>query len=104
MKRLYIAGPMTGLPAFNYPAFFAAAVSLSAVGYEVENPAQNDPQDSWESYMRLSIVQIAKSDGICTLPNWFMSRGATIEVELARQLAMPDLFLEEWIQLAKEGR
>jgi hypothetical protein len=40
MTRAYIAGPMTGLPEFNFPAFHAAAASLRARGFEVENPAQ----------------------------------------------------------------
>ena len=37
MKRIYIAGPMTGLPDFNYPAFNAAAARMRALGFEVEN-------------------------------------------------------------------
>jgi hypothetical protein len=32
---LYIAGPMTGLPDYNYPAFEQARASLEAAGYRV---------------------------------------------------------------------
>jgi hypothetical protein len=32
MKRIYIAGPMTGLPEFNYPAFNAEAQRLRGLG------------------------------------------------------------------------
>jgi len=39
--RIYIAGPMTGLPEFNYPAFNAAAEYLRSLGHHVENPADN---------------------------------------------------------------
>ena len=43
--RIYIAGPMSGLPDFNYPAFNQAEQRLLALGYEVENPATNpDPR------------------------------------------------------------
>ena len=47
MTRVYIAGPMTGLPDFNYPAFNAAAAKLRALGLEVLNPAENPPPPLW---------------------------------------------------------
>ena len=36
--KIYIAGPMSGLPEMNYPAFFAEATRLRGLGYEVINP------------------------------------------------------------------
>ena len=33
--RIYIAGPMSGLPEFNHPAFHAAAAQLRGAGYIV---------------------------------------------------------------------
>ena len=38
---VYIAGPMTGLPDLNYPAFNAAEEALTAAGHAVLNPARN---------------------------------------------------------------
>lgn len=40
-KKIYIAGPMTGLPNFNFEAFDRAAIHLKALGYEPLNPADN---------------------------------------------------------------
>lgn len=39
--RVYIAGPMTGLPDFNYPLFHMAAARWRAAGWVVCNPAEN---------------------------------------------------------------
>lgn len=39
--RIYIAGPMTGLPDFNFPAFNDMAAILRGLGYHVENPAEH---------------------------------------------------------------
>ena len=40
-QRIYLAGPMTGLPDHNFPAFRAAAEGLQQAGWEVVNPADN---------------------------------------------------------------
>lgn len=34
MTRLYVAGPMSGLPDHNYPAFREAATRLRDLGYQ----------------------------------------------------------------------
>ena len=39
MKRIYLSGPMSGLPELNFPAFHAEAARLRALGFEVVNPA-----------------------------------------------------------------
>lgn len=70
MKRIYIAGPMSGLPDFNYPAFQTAAAVLRAQGHHVENPTENPPPacGSWQGYMRMSLRQIAACDCLYMLP------------------------------------
>lgn len=88
-KRIYIAGPMTGHPDFNYPAFHAEAARLRALGYQVENPAENPQQGSWQAYMRVAIAQLVKCDAIALLPGWENSRGALIENGLAVSLGIP---------------
>jgi hypothetical protein len=46
MKSIYIAGPMSGLPEFNFPAFFEAQSMLEAQGWKVWNPAAKDMEVS----------------------------------------------------------
>lgn len=90
MTRIYIAGPMSGLPDFNYPAFNAEAERLRALGYAVENPAQNPepPCKSWAGYMRMAIPQMLTCEAIALLPGWMNSRGARIEWQLAIDMGM----------------
>lgn len=43
-KRIYLAGPMRGIPEFNFPRFNAVAKALRANGHEVFNPAERDTE------------------------------------------------------------
>lgn len=87
-QRIYLSGPMTGLPDFNYPAFNAEAARLRALGYHVENPAENPPQESWDAYMAVCIPQMRTCDTIALLPGWSESRGALRERQEAVRLGM----------------
>lgn len=93
MKRIYLSGPMTGLPDSNYPAFHYEAARIRRLGYHVENPAENAPprDGSWSGYMRAALTQMLTCDVIALLPGWMESRGATIERGLAVRLGMEAL-------------
>jgi hypothetical protein len=103
VTRVYVAGPMTGLPAFNFPAFHAAAAQLRAIGYEVENPAEN-PQPAcgtWLGYMRMAIAQVATVDAVILLPGWENSKGARVERDLAIGLGLDVMTLRESLAKAE---
>jgi hypothetical protein len=91
MTRIYLAGKMSGLPEFNYPAFRAEAARLRALGYEVSNPADNpEPAcGTWLGYMRAAITQLATCDAVALLDGWQDSRGANVERDLARGMGLP---------------
>jgi len=100
---VYISGPMTGIPNFNYPAFGAAEARLRAAGFEVRNPVDSEkfndtgaPQ-SWDWYMRHALRMVLESDAVGTLPGWSKSRGATLEINVAEALGMPVRSVEEWL-------
>ena len=97
MRRVYVAGPMSGLPEFNYPAFFDAAKRLRALGYEVACPAEVDAGDQerdWAWYMRQDLHLLIDCDAVVTLPDWQRSRGASLEVFVAAQLGLDVLPLD----------
>lgn len=98
MTRLYIAGPMTGLPEFNYPAFHAAAAELRALGYEVENPAETDrpAADPWQDFLRDAITKLVRCDGVALLPGHHRSKGARLEQSIAARLDIPIRTLGTW--------
>jgi hypothetical protein len=100
MSRLYLAGPMTGYPEFNYPAFFAAEHLLRTAGHVVLNPARNPKQDGWDGYMRAALAQVIQAEGIAVLPDWQMSAGAALEVHIAHALRVPVHSVEHWVRLA----
>lgn len=101
--RIYIAGPMSGRPEFNYPAFFRAAEALTAAGHEPINPARTEGRENcktWLDYMRAALRDIADADSIATLDGWEHSRGAYLEVEIATQLDLPVRPVEAWLEVA----
>lgn len=92
---------MSGVPDYNFPLFFAVEHELHCQGYRVENPAKNNGDTlsaaladvretalTWAEYMKRDLVRLAKSDAVCLLPGWQNSKGATLEVHIARALGM----------------
>jgi hypothetical protein len=92
LVRIYIAGPMSGLPEYNYPAFNAEASKLREKGFHVENPAEGPELPSWAAYMRRALRQMLTCEAICLLPGWTESKGATVEWLLACVLGMSIIY------------
>lgn len=89
-RRIYIAGPMTGLPGYNFAAFNAKAAELRAEGWHVENPAEHGHIDGagWADYLRWDISRIATCGAIYLLPGWQASKGASLEVAIGKALGV----------------
>lgn len=102
-KRLYLSGKMTGLPDHGFTELNRAAADLRERGYEVFNPAevsehfpsQAEAMNKRPVYMFRDIIEICgksfdqRTDAVAVLPNWYQSRGARLEVEIALQLDIP---------------
>lgn len=102
MIKIYLAGPMTGIPDYNYPLFNQVAEQLRTKGYHVENPAENPvpESNSWADYMRMAIRQMLTCDMVALLPGWSNSRGAAIEHEVATQLGIPTHMIDDLLKEA----
>lgn len=87
--NLYLAGPMTGLPEFNYPAFAEAEQRGTELGFEVHSPHKNFNEVKtlpYKTYIRADMAMLLKCDGIALLPGWEKSKGARFELHVAQLL------------------
>ncbi|MDA8522023.1 DUF4406 domain-containing protein [Acidovorax sp. NCPPB 4044] len=89
-RCIYVAGPMTGLPEYNFPAFNAAAAKLRSEGWHVENPAEHGHVEGagWADYLRWDISRVATCGAVYLLPGWPASKGACLEVHIAKTLGL----------------
>lgn len=84
MKKVYISGPMTGLPNENRDAFELRKKQMIALGFDVVSPpdlddAEDSPGDYGTRLMR-DVVSIANDcTHITFLPGSLRSRGAVLE-------------------------
>ncbi len=98
--RCYIAGKVTGLPEAIYKANFRKAeIAVTILGYEPVNPVElpHDHDKTWRNYMREALQIMLQCDMLYVLPGWEDSRGALIEVQLARDLDIPIIFQKELV-------
>lgn len=106
---VYLAGPMRGLPEFNFPTFFKAAKHLRSLGWEVINPAEHDVDMGFDpagkagttaelEYAEFDLKGAAlwdlnriinDADGIVLLPGWKRSGGAKAEYAVAKWMKLP---------------
>ena len=92
MRTVYLSGPMTGLPEFNYPAFHNAAQRWREAGWTVLSPAELDIQEgealTWAEYLRRDLRLLLDCDAIAMLPGWEDSKGAALERHVAATLGL----------------
>lgn len=86
----YISGPITGVEGFkdNFEHFEQL---LRSKGFKPFNPCKLGTSDleKWEDYMRRDIVALMECKNLFIMPGWGKSKGAKVEVQLARDLNIP---------------
>lgn len=100
MAKIYIAGPMTGLPGLNFDAFHEAAKKFRSAGFTVLNPAEINPDldADWTECMIEDIKALKTCSMIFLLKGWKNSKGAQIEKIVAEKLHIDIIYqdLEEF--------
>lgn len=101
MKTVYIAGPMTGIEDFNFPAFYKAAKEWEAAGWTVINPADSCggyTAGSWGFYLEVARTSLTNgAHAIALLDGWEDSDGAVCEKALAQKYSL-EIYLAKDIQ------
>ena len=117
--KVYLAGPMRGLPEFNFPAFNAAAADLRSQGHEVFNPAERDvlaygvdfskgnatgsEEEATKTHgfnlreaLGADMAYICQhAEAIALMPGWKNSKGAQAEYATAMALGLTIMILKE---------
>lgn len=99
VNRIYVSGPMTGLPRYNFAAFADATRRLIGAGFDVCNPGEKGVIDGWEwvDYLRYDLRELLDCDAVALLPGWERSRGASLEKYVAEQLGYPVDPVDTWL-------
>lgn len=83
--KVYISGPMTGLPDYNRAAFFRAADELMKQwSYVPVHTAWMVDCLSRADYMRVALQMMLTCDAIYLLKGWDASPGALMEHSVAQ--------------------
>jgi hypothetical protein len=94
--KVYISGPITGIPNNNAEAFEEAELDFTIRGFDVINPLKINVDNieknlGWKEYMIADIIELLRCDYINMLPNWTKSKGALLEKAIADGLGIKEL-------------
>lgn len=98
---IYLAGPMRGIPQFNFPSFHAARQRLRDAGWRVQCPAERDVALGFDptgllgtedldavgfnlpGALEQCFRDVLDVDAVALLPGWTRSEGARAEALIA---------------------
>jgi len=102
---LYISGPMRGIPKLNHEMFMDVTNRLRSLGYTVYNPAELDPSDDesidneeYKKRLKLALSLMLQAKYLVLLPGWEKSDGCLVELNCARSVGMPILFIDQLLR------
>ena len=98
--RIYLSGPMTGIPNKNALAFMYAEGFCETRGWTVENPIRLDedldrrhksigkPPPTYHQYIKRDIQLLTWCDAIVMLRGWQWSHGACLERQVGMEIGL----------------
>jgi hypothetical protein len=92
--KVYISGPMTGLPGLNFDEFNRVEQQLIKHGVDPVNPAKINPamDADWVDCIVADILAMRDCKAIIMLKGWENSFGAKIEKLVAEKLDMQVIY------------
>lgn len=105
MKKVFISGPMTGLPNYNREAFDEAEELLQNAGFTVVNPAKFGIDDMTDADIaRIDLNALLSCNYIYQLEGWSYSKGASAEWSVSLWAGIKTVN-KEWLEwyVEKEG-
>ena len=117
--KLYLAGAMTGIPQFNFPAFDQWAARLREAGYSVVSPHEVDPEHvqaiAWSSpdgdpaalpaddgplpTALRNVAGVGECDGVALIDGWHKSSGTIHEIATANRFRLPVAPVAMWVHI-----
>lgn len=80
---------MTGYPDHNFPLFKSVTTELRRRGWDAVCPTdinQVEENKSWETCLKLDLIEMFTCEAIVLLPDWHKSRGAVFETLVGKVL------------------
>lgn len=93
-KKVYLSGPITGMPNLNIDEFQKYEDKFKNLNFEVINPHKLHTEEetksfTWSQFMKQDIKFMVECDFVAVLNGWEKSKGANLEVYIARNIDMP---------------
>lgn len=94
MLKYYISGPISGYKNKNQEAFEEAQAAILQLGINAVTPfdlniVEPAPPTDWVANMKRDIRFVTTVDGIVVIDGWKDSKGANVEVAIARIFEIP---------------
>lgn len=103
-KKIYISGAITDMPNGNKFEFEKYENKFRVLGLEPINPHKLHTEEqiekfTWHDFMKSDIKALVDCDIVAVINGWQKSKGANLEVHIARHLEIPIVNADTLIEI-----